>query len=231
MKKFVLFVCIMLVFYACDNMSNSAYTEGIMDKDTILAINSKTSEKPIEGVNSDEGTTSEENQCFVYGVSNYKLYKPSRDESNNGVTFEYKGLNLKVVMFEYQIGLFAQLIDEYGDKTDIGYDDMFSVVESDYDFDEYYNDWEYAIAQYDIDSDGKDEIIIASRIKDGMSTPAGIFIYRINDGKSWSLEAPQTWGDMKVKFVNNHVKVEPNHYGFSYDWAFENDGFVDLGKY
>lgn len=82
MKKFVLFICIMLVFYACDNMSNSAYTEGIMDKDTISAINSKTSEKPIEGVNSDEGTTSEENQCFVYGMSNYKLYKPSRDESN-----------------------------------------------------------------------------------------------------------------------------------------------------
>ncbi|MBQ0129708.1 MAG: hypothetical protein KBT57_07700 [bacterium] len=231
MKKFVLLFCVSLVFSACDITSNPDSIEGTIEKDTISTVSDMSSEKPIEDVDSDKGYTSEENQCFVYGVSNYKLYKPSRDESNNGVTFEYRGRNLKIVMFEYQIGLFAQLIDEYGDRTNIGYDDILAVVESDYDFDEYYSDWEYAIAQYDIDSDGKDEIIIASRINEGMSTPTGIFIYRIKDGKSWSLKAPQTWGDMKVKFVNNHIRVEPNHYGFTYDWAFENDEFVDLGEY
>lgn len=64
-----------------------------------------------------------------------------------------------------------------------------------------------------------------------MSTPVGIFIYRIKDGKSWSLKAPKTWGDMKIQLVNNHVKVEPNHFGFTYDWVFENDEFVDRGEY
>ena len=134
-------------------------------------------------------------------------------------------------MFDYQVGLFAQLIDEYGEKINLNYDDILAVVDENYDFDEYYKDWEYVITQYDIDSDGKDEIIIASRINDGMSTPVGIFIYRIKDGKSWSLKAPQTWGDMKIQLVNNHVKVEPNHFGFTYDWVFENDAFVDRGEY
>ena len=66
-----------------------------------------------------------------------------------------------------------------------------------------------------------------------MSTPVGIFIYRIKDRKSWSLKAPpkKTWGDMKIQLVNNHVKVEPNHFGFTYDWVFENDEFVDRGEY
>ena len=67
-----------------------------------------------------------------------------------------------------------------------------------------------------------------------MSTPVGIFIYRIKDRKSWSLKAPppkKTWGDMKIQLVNNHVKVEPNHFGFTFDWVFENDEFVDRGEY
>lgn len=41
----------------------------------------------------------------------------------------------------------------------------------------------------------------------------------------------KTWGDMKIQLVNNHVKVEPNHFGFTYDWVFENDEFVDRGEY
>jgi hypothetical protein len=159
------------------------------------------------------------------------LYKPSNDEGNNGVTFNYEGRNLQINMFDYQVGLFAQLIDESGEKINLGYDDILAVVDEGYDFDEYYKNWEYVITQYDIDSDGKDEIIIASRINDGMSTPVGIFIYRIKDGKTWSLKAPQTWGDMQVTLVNNHVRVEPNHFGFTYDWVFENDGFVDRGEY
>lgn len=36
---------------------------------------------------------------------------------------------------------------------------------------------------------------------------------------------------MKIQLVNNHVKVEPNHFGFTYDWVFENDEFVDRGEY
>ena len=58
-----------------------------------------------------------------------------------------------------------------------------------------------------------------------------IFIYRIKDGKKWNLIAPQTWWDMKVNLILNHVKVEPNHSGFTYDWAYERGKFIDYGQY
>ena len=232
MNKLAFLICVLLAFSACNNSPVS--NKGTAENETATIVQTP-SEAPTQNNEltkvSNEKPASKVNKCFVKGVSNFKLYKPSNDEDNNGVTFNYKGRNLKINMFDYQVGLFAQLIDESGEKINLGYEDILAVVDESYDFDEYYKDWEYVITQYDIDSDGKDEVIIASRINDGLSTPVGIFIYRIKDGKSWSLKAPQTWGDMKVTLVNNHVKVEPNHFGFTYDWAFENDGFVDHGEY
>ena len=237
MKNLVFLISVLLAFSACNN--SPATSKGFAENETASIAQASSTNSPIENSAQNDELIKEtniksslkDNKCFVKGVSNYKLYKPSNDEDNNGVTFNYKGRNLKVNMFDYQVGLFAQLIDEYGEKINLNYDDILAVVDENYDFDEYYKDWEYVITQYDIDSDGKDEIIIASRINDGMSTPVGIFIYRIKDGKSWSLKAPQTWGDMKIQLVNNHVKVEPNHFGFTYDWVFENDAFVDRGEY
>ncbi len=233
MKKFALLITISLALFACNNTVNSNQKQGA-DYDKAPVVETPSSESSTENSTQKEELNEKQakaNSCFVKGVSNYKLYKPSDDSDNNGVTFIYKGRDLKINMFDYQIGLYAQLIDEYGEKTDLGYEDILFVVDQDHDYDEYYNDWEYVITQYDIDADGKDEIVIASRIKNGMSTPVGIFIYRIKDGKTWKLKAPQTWGDMTAKLVNNHVKVEPNHFGFTYDWAFENDVFVDHGEY
>lgn len=234
MEKLVCLICVSVFLCACNFIPTTDKGTDVRNASTIAQASSTSdfdgsAQNEYKTKESDKQLTLVESNCFVKGVSNYKLYKPSSDESNNGVTFCYNGRSLKVNLFDYQIGLYAQLIDEYGDKTDIGYNDILAVVDSDYD--EYYKDWEYVVTQYDIDSDGKDEIIIASRINDGLSTPVGIFIYRIKDGESWSLKAPQTWGNMIVKLVNNHVKVEPNHFGFTYDWVFENDEFVDCGEY
>ena len=57
------------------------------------------------------------------------------------------------------------------------------------------------------------------------------FVYDIKNDKSWNLVAPETWWDMQVIIVNNHIKVEPNHYGFTYDWSYERGQFVDYGSY
>lgn len=237
MKNFAFLISILLLLSACNQLSTK---KGLNESETIASVQTESSKVSSDSLDflEDEDSNKElefnDNSCFVKGVSNFKLYKPSIDEHNNGVTYEYKGRSLKINMFYYQTGLFAQLIDESGDKINIGYDDILDIGygdDKDYDFSEYYKDWEYVISQYDIDSDGKDEIIIASRINGGASTPVGIFIYRIKDGKTWELKAPQTWWDMKVIIVNNHVKVEPNHYGFTYDWAFENDRFIDYGEY
>ena len=238
MGKLTLLISISLALFACNNSNNSNQKRSA-DNEKTSVVQASSSDVSVESsMQKDEPITKtgkemqyKSNNCFVKGISNFMLYKPSDDKNNNGVTFAYKGRNLKVNVFDYQFGLFAQLIDEYDEKIDLGYEDILAAVDQDYDYDEYYKDWEYVITQYDIDSDGKDEIVIASRIKDGMSTPVGIFLYRIKDGKIWKLKAPQTWGDMTVKLINNHVKVEPNHFGFTYDWAFENDGFVDHGEY
>ena len=235
MKNFAFFISILLLLSACNQLSTKK--KGLNESETIASVqteSSKVSSDSLDLLDSEDSNKELEfndNSCFVKGVSNFKLYKPSIDEHNNGVTYEYIGRNLKIRMFYYQIGLYAQLIDEYGEKINMGYDDILSVLDQDYDYEEFYKDWEYAITQHDIDSDGKDEIIIASRIKNGACTPVGIFIYRIKDGKKWNLKAPETWWDMQVIIVNNHVKVEPNHYGFTYDWAFEDDRFIDHGEY
>ena len=169
-------------------------------------------------------------QSFVDGVTNYKLYKPSNDPENKGVTYSYSGRKIKVLFFYYQMGCAARLVDEYGNKTDMRYVDPFESGENDF-FADYYKDMEYVITQYDFDGDSAAEIVIASRIKDGASTPVGIFVYRLKDGKIWNLKAPQTWWDMKVHLTLNHIKVDANHYGFSYDWTYESGRFVDHGNY
>lgn len=167
---------------------------------------------------------------FVKGVQTYKVYKPSLDENNAGITYNYQGRNLKVQMFYYQIGVVARLIDEYGNKKDLRYNDPYVMGETDR-FASQYNNIEYVITQYDFDADRIDEIVIAARIKDGTSTPVGIYIYRIKDNFSWNLIAPQTWWNMTVTLHVNHIKVESNKYGFTYDWAYEKDQFVDYGDY
>lgn len=37
--------------------------------------------------------------------------------------------------------------------------------------------------------------------------------------------------NMTVTLHVNHIKVESNKYGFTYDWAYEKDQFVDYGDY
>ena len=149
--------------------------------------------------------------------------------------YEYRGSDFKVRMFAYQgISMVAQLVDEFGIKTDLPYSDLFKPVWGDVEdpFEEQdRNNVEYVITQHDFDEDAIDEIVIASRLKDGYGVPLGLCIYNTVDGHAWCLEAPATWWDMIVSLKGNRIRVEPNHWGFTYDWRFENGEFVDYGSY
>lgn len=169
-------------------------------------------------------------QSFVKGVSNYKVLKCVDDPYNNGITFAYSGRNIKVDFYYRQTGYVARIQEESGKKKYMDYYDPFEIGERDLTTEEY-DKMEYEITQYDFDGDSVDEIVIVSRIYNGASMPVGVFVYRLKDGKTWNVIAPQTWWDMKVQLVNKHIKVEANHYGFTYDWIYENGKFVDKGNY
>jgi hypothetical protein len=169
-------------------------------------------------------------ECFVKGVSSYALLK-----QYHAGWYEYRGSNLKVYMFAYQgISMVAQLVDEFGMKTDIPYRDLFEPYWGDGEdpFEEQdRTKVEYVVTQHDFNGDAMDEIVIASRLKDGYAVPVGICIYNIIDGQAWCLEAPATWFDMFISLKGNRIRVEPNHWGFTYDWRFENGKFVDYASY
>ncbi len=172
-----------------------------------------------------------DNENFVTGISSYVLYSPAKDEQNNGARYSYRGRNINISIFYYQIGVVARLTDEGGNQTDIKYEDPFTIGEVDRYSAEDYKNMEYIITQYDFDGDNIDEIVIASRIKDGASFPVGIFIYRLRDCLYWNLLAPQTWWGPKVHLQSNHIRVDANHSGFEYHWVYENNNFVDRGNY
>ena len=168
-------------------------------------------------------------ETFVKGISSFVFYKPSMDDHNNGVTYQYQGRNIKIEFYFQQVGMVARLVDEFGNKT---YLDYLDIIEEGYINDsEDYQNIEYVISQHDFNTDNIPEIIIAGRIKDGACVPTTVFVYDIKNDKSWNLVAPETWWDMQVIIVNNHIKVEPNHYGFTYDWSYEKGQFVDYGSY
>lgn len=192
-------------------------------------VETKTAQVKTEQKHQVEKQNNDEN--FVTGVSSYILYSPAKDEYNNGAKYSYQGRNIKVSIFYYQIGVVARLTDEGGNQTDIKYEDPFTIGEVDRYSAENYKNMEYIITQYDFDGDNIDEIVIASRIKDGASFPVGIFIYRLRDCRHWNLLAPQTWWGPKVHLQSNHIRVDANHSGFEYHWVYENNNFVDRGNY
>ena len=170
---------------------------------------------------------------FKKGSSQFTYYKPSEDANNKGVTYKYKGQSLKILMFYDQIGVGARLVDGAGNKINLKYVDPFCPRFDSHDpYENYHNDCEYAITQHDFDADGNDEIVIAARIKNfNDSSPVGVFVYRIQDGKSWHFETQTRFPDGKVELNNNYIKVDLGIRGFHSKWVYENGDFEDQGYY
>ena len=134
MGKLTLLISISLALFACNNSNNSNQKRSA-DNEKTSVVQASSSDVSVESsMQKDEPITKtgkemqyKSNNCFVKGISNFMLYKPSDDKNNNGVTFAYKGRNLKVNVFDYQFGLFAQLIDEYDEKIDLGKIEMLNL--------------------------------------------------------------------------------------------------------
>ena len=165
---------------------------------------------------------------FKKGASQYAYYKPADD-----VTYKFKGMDLKILMFYDQVGIGARLEDGAGNKINLQYVDPFCPRFDSYDpYENYHNDCEYAITQHDFDADGNDEIVIAARIKNlNDSSPVGVFVYRIQDGKSWHFETQTRFPDGEVELNNNYIKVDFGIRGFHSKWVYENGTFVDQSYY
>lgn len=166
-------------------------------------------------------------ESFIVEIDNYTIF-PTEGMGDYGLTYNYKGRNIHVQIYYRQVGIAVVLVDEGGNREDIAF-----IYDCEDDFSEDPQAVrQVEVTQYDFDGDNIDELVVATRIAN-VSYPSAvdIYVYRLKDGKQWEISAPETWWNPMIHLVLNHVKVDANHYGYTYDWVYEKGQFIDRGKY
>ncbi len=103
---------------------------------------------------------------------------------------------------------------------------------------------EYIVAQFDIDGDGVDELILGVIDCEEILRDVQLTIYKyhpslftedLNRLHNWqclgTLTAYGIVGEVKIELKSRAVCIPRNHRGFYYKWALADNKFVDIGDY
>lgn len=170
---------------------------------------------------------------FVKGLTKSLVYRPIDDTENRGALYHFAdGRKLDIRIVFDQVGFSYTSIDEGGETTELPlcFDGIGCVSDA---FGGEYEDNEYAIGQYDLDGDSRDELVVAIRTSEEkeFEDNSGICINVLKlIGGRWELLAKLNTNSnvqpVNVKFVQNNIYV----YWLRYDekFVFVNNDFESV---
>ena len=103
---------------------------------------------------------------------------------------------------------------------------------------------EYIVAQFDIDGDGVDELVLGIIDYEEILRDVQLTIYKyhpplftedLNRSQNWqhlgTLTAYGIVGEVKIELKSRAVCIPRNHRGFYYKWTLADNKFIDIGDY
>jgi hypothetical protein len=103
---------------------------------------------------------------------------------------------------------------------------------------------EYIVAQFDIDGDGVDELVLGIIDYEDILRDVQLTIYKyhpplftedLNRAQNWqhlgTLTAYGIVGEVKIELKSRAVCIPRNHRGFYYKWTLADNKFIDIGDY